>query len=57
MNDDQIETQRVAGDVTLVLKNGSPEEKESLLKAIEQIAGVDERIRLENWMKKGCPDA
>ncbi len=54
---DQIETQRVAGDITLVLKNGTPEEKASLLTAIEQGCGIEERLRLEAWMDDGMPDS
>ncbi len=57
INDAQIETQRVAGDITLVLKEGSDEEKQSLLRAIEQVCGIGERLRLENWMYDGMPGA
>ena len=57
MTDDQIETQRVAGDITLVLKNGTEEERASLLRAIEQCCGIEERQRLEAWIDEGMPDA
>lgn len=57
MKTDQIETQRVAGDITLILKNGSDAERESLLRAIEQAAGRPERERLEQWVADGCPGA
>lgn len=57
MNDEQIETQRVAGDITLVLRTGTRAERESLLRAIEQCSGLEERQRLEAWMADGMPDA
>lgn len=57
LNDDQIETQRVAGDITLVLKNGTDAERQSLLRAIEQACGSEERQRLENWIADGMPNA
>jgi hypothetical protein len=57
MKDEIIETQRVAGDITLVLKNGTDEEKRSLLTAIEMTAGIQERVRLEEWMANGMPGA
>lgn len=57
MTEDQIETQRVAGDITLVLKNGTEEERASLLRAIEQGCGIVERLRLEAWIADGMPDA
>ncbi len=57
MNDEQIKIQQIAGDITLVLKNGSQEEKESLLGTIEKLCGIDERLRLKNWINDGMPDA
>lgn len=57
MTDTQIETQRVAGDITLVLRTGTEAEKQSLLTAIEQCCGTEERQRLEAWMADGMPDA
>jgi hypothetical protein len=57
MNEDQIETQRVAGDITLVLKNGPDDLRQSLLRAIEQVSGPEERERLERWMQEGMPGA
>lgn len=55
--DAEIEQMRVAGDITLVLKTGTDAEKQSLLRAIEQAAGIDERLRLEAWMVDGMPGA
>ena len=57
MTDAEIETMRVAGDITLILKDGTPQEKESLLKAIELVSGVQERERLEDWLADGMPGA
>ncbi len=57
MTDAQIEKQRVAGDITHVLKNGTDAERESLLTAIEQACGIDERLRLEAWIAEGMPGA
>lgn len=57
MNDDQIETQRLAGEITLVLKNGTDQERASLLRAIEQGCGISERLRLEQWIADGMPGA
>lgn len=57
MDDSQIETQRVAGDITLVLKNGTEEERQSLIRVIEQLCGIEERRRLESWVADGMPDA
>ncbi len=47
MTDKEIETQRIAGDITLVLLHGTEEQKQSLLRAIEQASGLEERQRLE----------
>lgn len=55
--DDEIETARVAGDITLVLKHGTEAERKSLLNAIEQSCGIAERARLEQWIADGMPDA
>jgi hypothetical protein len=57
MKTEQIETQRVAGDITLILKNGTQEEKQSLLLAIEALTGTEERQRIEKWIADGMPDA
>lgn len=38
MNDQEIETQRVAGEIWLTLHNGTPEEKASLLRVIEKLS-------------------
>ena len=53
MTENQIENQRVAGDITLILKNGTEEQRHSLLRVIEQLCGIDERKRLENWIADG----
>jgi len=57
MTDDTIDMQRVAGEITLILKHGTEEEKASLLTAIEQGCGLAERQRLEAWMAEGMPGA
>lgn len=57
MTDEQIETQRVAGDITMVLKSGTEEQRQSLLAAIEQGCGREERLRIEEWIEAGMPGA
>ena len=57
MTDAEIENQRVAGDITLVLKNGTESERESLLRTIEAVCGRSERERLDRWIAEGMPDA
>lgn len=57
MKNKDIEIQRAAGDITLVLKEGTKEEKESLFKMIEQVAGKNERNRIEKWVTDGMPGA
>ena len=57
MHDEHIETQRVAGDITLVLRSGTDEERQSLLRTIEKLCGAEERQRLERWIADGMPDA
>jgi hypothetical protein len=57
MTDEDIELNRVSGDITLVLKHGTDEEKRSLLTAIELTAGIEHRLRLEEWMADGMPGA
>lgn len=46
-----------AGEITLVLKNGTDEERSSLLDCIEVASGFSERLRIEQWMKDGMPGA
>lgn len=55
--EEHLENQRVAGEITLVLKNGTEAERQSLLRAIEQAAGPAERQRLERWVADGMPGA
>lgn len=57
MSDEEIHLNRVAGEITLVLKHGSTTEKESLLRAVEQAAGPEDRARLERWLADGLPGA
>ena len=57
METDEIESQRVAGEITLALKYGSPKERESLLRVIEQLSGPQERQRLETWVSEGMPES
>lgn len=57
MTDEQIKIQQAAGDITLVLKNGTEREKQSLLRVIEKVHSKEERERLEAWMKEGMPGA
>lgn len=47
MNDQEIETQRVAGDIWLTLHNGTPEEKASLLRVIEKLSSPEVRESIE----------
>lgn len=56
MTDEQIETERVAGEITLVLRQGTPAERDSLLCTIERLCGLDERLRLESWIAEGMPE-
>ncbi len=55
ITDHAIEVQRCAGDITLVFKNGTEEQKASLLRAIEQVSGTGERERIEAWIAEGMP--
>ncbi len=55
MNIDTLETQRVAGDITLILEQGTEEEKSSLLRVIEALCGEAERNRVENFVKEELP--
>lgn len=57
MTDVEIETQRVAGDITLVLKHGTESEKQSLLRVIEEIAAAEDSQRINDWLARGMPDA
>jgi hypothetical protein len=57
MNDREIELYRVAGDIVLVLRDGPDEDRQSLLRAIEQAAGREERERIEAWVNDGMPGA
>ena len=50
-----IERNRVAGEITLVLKQGTDAERRSLLGVIERLCGIGERARLENWVNDGMP--
>ena len=56
ITDDQLDLQRVAGEITLILQNGSQKEKESLLNYISEVCGVDEYLRLKKWSEDGCPE-
>jgi hypothetical protein len=57
ITDDEIETWRVAGDITLIFKHGTEADKQSLLLAIEQGCGRKERERIEQWIIEGMPGA
>lgn len=57
MTTSSIETQRVAGEITLVLKNGPDAARQSLLRVIEKLCGGAERRRLEAWVAEGMPGA
>lgn len=56
ITDDQLDLQSLAGEITLVLQNGTEEEKQSLLDYISEVCGVEEYLRLKDWVGKGCPD-
>lgn len=55
--DEELDQQRLAGEITLILRTGTEEEKRTLLTAIEQGAGIEERQRLERWVADGMPGA
>lgn len=56
ITDEQIETERLAGEVTLILRQGTPAERASLLRTIGIVCGSDERRRLEKWIADGMPE-
>lgn len=57
MTDSQINTHRVAGEITHIFKYGDPEEVASLLAWIEVHCGYGQRARLEQWIAEGMPGA
>jgi hypothetical protein len=54
---EDIETARVAGELTLVLKHGTVGQVDSLLRAIGKLCGDEERLRLQQWVDDGMPGA
>lgn len=57
MTDQEIEQHRIFGDVILVLKDGSEEEVNSLLRVIGLLCGKEEKFRLEEWRNTGMEGA
>lgn len=57
MTDEDLKTLETAGQITLVLKHGTDRERESLLDCIEEVCGLDERLRLQAWVEDGMANA
>lgn len=55
MTENQIETHRVAGDITLILKNGSEEKRASLMRVIRYLNPY-EAERIQKWIDAGMPE-
>lgn len=53
MTADDIETQRVAGDIILALRTGTAEERESLLRVI---ARCTSQANADRWRRAYCPE-
>lgn len=46
MTDSDINVERVAGEIRMVMEDGSEEEKASLLRVIEKLCGKEESERI-----------
>ena len=55
MTDENIEYQRIAGEITLALENGTPEEREGLLSVIAGMVGQEraDELRAEYCTRPG----
>lgn len=56
ISDDELLQNELAGEITHVLRFGSPAERASLLRTIEKLSGAAERERIQAWMADGFPE-
>jgi len=57
IDDNEIEDHRLAGEITLVLQNGPPAERESLLRAIASMHGEARAREMDGWYPSLLPTA